>query len=70
MTETGSASNQLRRTDVTALSQSECYQFWGQANVLDQHLCAMGMDTPDGAGACTVRTVVFLGPTLHTVNPL
>ena len=52
--ETGDPSNQLRKAGVTALDNSECLEFWSSDNLLDQHLCVMGMDTPEGAGACNV----------------
>jgi len=45
---------------VTALDRSECLGFWGSANVLDQHLCVIGMDTPEGAGACNVSYALYI----------
>lgn len=67
LSETGSPSNQLRWATVTALSHSECDQFFGETNVLDQHLCVMGMDTPTGAGACLVSNNSTLSLTITTL---
>ena len=59
--ESGSGSNQLRKTEVVALSESECVDYWGSGNILEQQLCVKGYNNPNGAGACNVSiTVLFI----------
>lgn len=66
--ETGSGSNQLRKADVVALSQSECIDYWGAGNILDQQICVKGYQSADGAGACNVSdSVLYLAQVLNAI---
>ncbi|KAL4220028.1 Chymotrypsinogen B [Mactra antiquata] len=51
VTETGSGASVLMKTDVRVYSNSECRLSWG-SNILDQHICIRGEDTPNGSGSC------------------
>ncbi|XP_060568202.1 fibrinolytic enzyme, isozyme C-like [Ruditapes philippinarum] len=49
----GSAASKLKKTDVSVLSYGQCVYYWGDQNVLSQHVCVKGYDTIEGSGSCT-----------------
>ncbi|WAR14842.1 TRY7-like protein [Mya arenaria] len=50
--ESGSGSSVLLKADVTALTKTQCQDYWGTTNILDQHLCVKGYETANGSGSC------------------
>ncbi|XP_060600048.1 fibrinolytic enzyme, isozyme C-like [Ruditapes philippinarum] len=48
----GSGASKLKKADVSVLSMNQCVNYWGDRNILDQHVCVKGYDTTEGSGSC------------------
>jgi hypothetical protein len=51
----GSGASKLKKADVSVLSMNQCVNYWGDRNILDQHVCVKGYDTTEGSGSCNVN---------------
>lgn len=49
----------MKKVGVVALSQSECIDFWGAGNIIDQQICVEGYRLANGAGACNVSDFIL-----------